>query len=100
MFDGLLQLICFCIYVSINSIVFYIPPCFSALHVPLIFDIFTAATKNIRNMHAVSTNEIVDIFDFNNNVLYGMDTWQILYQSISFIYNIISGKDLCVGKSI
>ena len=29
-------------------------------------DIFTAAIKNIRNMHAVSTN--VDILDFNDHL--------------------------------
>ena len=29
-------------------------------------DIYTVATKNIRNMHAVSTNQIVDIFHFND----------------------------------
>ena len=32
-------------------------------------DICTVAIKNIRNMHAVSTNQIADIFHFNDNIL-------------------------------
>ena len=30
-------------------------------------DICTVAIKNIRNMHAVSTNQIADILHFNDN---------------------------------
>ena len=33
-----------------------------------VFYICTVAIKNIKNMHAVSTNQIADILHFNNNV--------------------------------
>ena len=36
-------------------------------------DIFTVAIKNIRNMHAVSTNQIADIFHFNGKSLKSME---------------------------
>ena len=34
------------------------------------FEICTVAIKNIRNMHAVSTNQIADILHFNDKLLY------------------------------
>ena len=33
-------------------------------------DICTVAIKNIRNMHAVSTNQIADILRFSDSVIY------------------------------
>ena len=37
------------------------------------FHIFTVAIKNIRNIHAISTNQIADILHFNDNLLYGSE---------------------------
>ena len=33
-------------------------------------DICTVANKNIRNMHAVSTNQVADILHFNDKSIY------------------------------
>ena len=53
-------------YVSANSNVLYIPPRLSAFSHSI--DICTIAIKNVRNMHPVSTNQIADILNFNDNV--------------------------------
>ena len=37
-------------------------------------DICTVAIKNIRNMHAVSTNQIADVLHFNDNAKYVFHT--------------------------
>ena len=56
------------LHVSRNySNVLYIPPLFLAFHIPFCTvtywtDICTVTIKNIRNMLAVSTNQIVDLF--------------------------------------
>ena len=47
--------------VSVNSNVLYIQPSFPAFLIPLII------IKNIKNMHAVSTNQIAEILHFNDN---------------------------------
>ena len=36
-------------------------------------DVCTVVNKNIRNMHAVSTNQIADILHFNDNTQYRND---------------------------
>ena len=54
---------------SINSNVFYVPPRFLAFYILLIFTV-TVAITNIRNMHAVSTNQIADILHFNDDRYY------------------------------
>ena len=42
--------------------------CISRASYPI--DICTVAIKNIRNMHAVLTNQIADILNFNDNKRY------------------------------
>ena len=39
-----------------------------------IIDICTVAIKNIRKKHAVSTNQVADIFHFNDNATYQAQT--------------------------
>ena len=52
--------------VSVNSNVLHIPPTFSAFHIPLIFA-RAVVIKNIKNMHALLTNQIADILHYNDN---------------------------------
>ena len=42
----------------------YIPPSCPAFHIPLVF--CTVAINSIKNMHAVSTNQIADILHFSD----------------------------------
>ena len=51
-------------WVSINSNVLWALCCVSPCN-----DICIVGIKDIRNMHAVSTNQIADILRFNNNSL-------------------------------
>ena len=43
-------------------------------------DICTVAIRNIRNMHAVSTNQIGDILHFNDKARYLVQHGQYLHQ--------------------
>ena len=52
----------------LGSNVLYIPPSFLAFHNSI--DICKVTIKNIKNMHAVSTNQIADILHFNDNTKY------------------------------
>ena len=67
--------------VSANSNVFYTPPSFSAFHI----DVCTVAVKNIKNMHAVSTNQMAGIFHFNDKVFKKLRKNYIKMNSNSFI---------------
>ena len=44
-------------------------------------DTCTLAIRYIRNMHAVSTNQIADILHFNNNATYKSDSVGAIYNS-------------------
>ena len=50
-----------------------------------VFYICTVAIKNIKNMHAVSTNQIADILHFNNMVFKKLPKNQIKMNSNGFI---------------
>ena len=58
----------------------YIPPSFLAFHNSI--DICKVTIKNIKNMHAVSTNQIADILHFNDNTKY-LIPWYIFRRGYS-----------------
>ena len=52
------------IQISKSSVVLYIPPRFLVFHIPLTFAL--AEIKNIKNRHAVSTDQIAEILHLIN----------------------------------